>query len=148
MFVRKSLIVAAFLTGSLSLGASAQELPYKRGPVTMVSSIRVQEGQFFEYWHFLETRWHPVMEEAKKQGLVVSYAVLESDPRTPEDPNLYLIVSYPNYAALDTIEAKESAIEKQLFGLTPQKAEQQSGERAPVRTIIGEQLFQELQFLK
>jgi hypothetical protein len=148
MLARKSVLVTALLAGSLTLAASAQELPFKRGPVTEVSSIRVQEGQFFEYWHFLETRWRPVMEEAKKEGLVVSYEVLESDPRTPEDPNLFLVVSYPNYAALDTIEAKETAIEKQLFGLTPQKAEQQSGERAPVRTIIGTQLFQELQFQK
>ncbi len=137
------------LAGIALVGSvQAQELPYREGPVVDVTSIRVQDGRFLEYWHFLETRWKPEMEEAKRQGLILSYKVLSGSPRTPEEPNLYLFVTYANFAALDGVTEKMSAINRKLFGESPQKAEQGAMERAPVRTVLGDEMMQELEFRK
>ncbi len=141
-------VLAPLLLALLPVGVLAQELPYKEGPVVNVSSIRVKEGKFFEYWTFLETRWKPLMEEAKKQGLITAYHVLTTEPRSPQDANLVLVVSSPNMASFDGVDAKFAAMERKRFGLTPQKAEAESGDRDAIRTILGSQMFRELDFLK
>ena len=148
MSKRICLALIPLAAGLMSLCAQAQELPYKDGPVLDVTSIRVQDGKFFEYWDFLQTKWKSLMEEEKKQGLVLSYNVYSAVPHSPQDPNLILVVSYPNFAALDGLMAKESAIEQRLFGASPQKSEEMSGQRAPLRVILGDDYLQELQFKK
>jgi hypothetical protein len=148
MLKRIAYMLIPLAAGILTAGAQSQELPYTEGPVADVTPIRVQDGRFFDYWNWLETHWKPTMEEAKKQGLVLTYSVYEATPRTPEEPNLYLIVTYPNYAALDGLDAKMNAIDKQLFSLTPQKADQQSGQRNVMRTVLGDEILRELKFKK
>ena len=54
------------------------------------------------------------------------------------------MVTYPNYATLDTIEEKMAVIDKKLWSATPQKMDQTSGEREAIREILGEQVIREL----
>ena len=147
MFKRIVLLLVP-IAAAMAAAAQAQELPYKEGPVVDVTPIRVADGKFFDYWSFLETHWRPTMEEAKKEGVILSYSVLAATPRTPQEANLILVVTYPNFASLDTIDAKMNAIEQKLFGNSPQKSEQQSGARGPIRTVLGDEIYRELQFKK
>src|ERR1700683_891284 len=97
----------AGLLGVLACGLCvAGELPYKVGTVTQVTSIKIKEGKFFDYWTFLSTSWRQEMEAAKKEGIVVSFTVFQANPKTPDEPDLYLVVEYPNLATLDTIDEK------------------------------------------
>jgi hypothetical protein len=143
---RTPFLSVLLLVGLLPAWAIAQELPYREGPVVNVTQIRVKEGKFFDYWSFLENRWRPVMEEAKRQGIIVSYGVLTAEPRTPQDANLVLVITSPNMASFDGIDAKYAAIEQKMFGLSPQKAAAESGERDAVRTVLGSQLYRALEF--
>jgi len=68
----------------------ADELPYKEGIVTQVSSIKIKEGHFLDYWTFLSTSWRQEIEAAKKQGIVVSYAIFQASAKTPQEPDFYL----------------------------------------------------------
>ena len=124
----------------------ADDLPYKEGPVTDVTAVRTKPGKFFDYWGFLSKTFKAEMDEAKKQGIVVSYAVFEATPRTPHDPDLYLVVTYPNMATFDTINEKMNAISKKLWGTNPQQEDKASGERESIREILGDQIIRELQF--
>jgi len=143
---RTPLLSVLLLVGLLPAWAIAQELPYREGPVVNVTQIRVKEGKFFDYWSFLENRWRPVMEEAKRQGIIVSYGVLTAEPRTPQEPNLVLVITSPNMASFDGIDAKYAAIEQKMFGLSPQKAAAESGERDTIRTVLGSELYRALEF--
>jgi hypothetical protein len=49
-------------------------------------------------------------EAAKKAGLINSYRVYVVEARTPHDPDLYLVVEYRNWAALDGIGSKLDGI--------------------------------------
>jgi hypothetical protein len=147
MSKRIAICLLSFAAG-LTMTVRAQEMPYKEGPVVDVTPIRVQDGKWFDYWHFLETHWKVEMEEAKKQGLVLSYSVYSAVPRTPQDANLILVVTYPSYATLDGLDDKMSVIEKRLFGNSPEKSDQEAGARTPIRTILGDEFLRELQFKK
>ena len=55
------------------------------------------------------------MDEAKKQGIIVSYSVYETSPRSADDPNLYLMVTYKNMAALDGLDDRMEGIQQKSF---------------------------------
>ena len=134
------------MLGILAFGLCvADELPYKEGTVTQVSSIKIKEGRFLDYWTFLSTSWRQEMEEAKKQGIVVSYTIFEAYAKTPHEPDLYLVVEYPNLAALDNIDEKMSAIDKKIWGSLKQ-ASQSDADRDAIRTVLGAELIRELRF--
>jgi hypothetical protein len=100
-----------------SLCALADDHAYTEGPVLSVSSIRTADGKFDEYMNFVDTKWKQQQEVAEKAGDVLSYQVLTIIPRTPDDPDLLLIVTYKSWAAaLDGALAKSDAIAKAVDG--------------------------------
>jgi hypothetical protein len=83
------------------------------------------------------------MEEQKKAGIIVSWAVYEATPRGPHDPDLYLITTYKNMAALDGLDARTDPIAEKIFG----SMDQQSAatiERGKLRTLVGSEQIREL----
>jgi hypothetical protein len=92
-----SMCLAAF---SLSLNASAQdERAYTNGPVTEVDYIRVEYGHFDEYIGWVNSTWKPTMEAAKKAGLIIDYKVFRISPKSPDQPNMLLMITFKNMAA-------------------------------------------------
>jgi hypothetical protein len=138
---------ACFVLLCLSVFAApaiAQERPYGEGPVVNVSAIRTLDGQFENYLDYLQKNWKPAQEEAKKAGYVLEYHVYSTQPRSPNDPNLYLVVTYPNMAMLDDIEGKMDPIMKKVLNQDFKQADEASGKRQVMRTLVGSELLREL----
>jgi hypothetical protein len=96
---------------SLSLNAHAQDVrQYSEGPVTEVNYIQVEYGHFEEYIDWLNSTWKPTMEAFKKAGLIIDYKVFQLTPKSPDQPNIILWITYKNMAALDkSVEQEEVA---------------------------------------
>src|SRR5450432_2708186 len=108
---------AALVCGaSVSVNALADDHAYTEGQVINISAIRTENGKFDDYMKYLDTVWKQTMEASKKAGYIVSYQVLTVEPRGENDPDLYLITTYKNWAALDDSTAKGDAIVKQVEG--------------------------------
>ena len=115
----KTIILSVCLAASsLSLNASAQdERKYSEGPVTLVQEIGVEYGHFEEYIDWLNSTWKPTMEAMKKAGLIIDYKVFRATPKSPDQPNIILWITYKNMAALDKgIELE--AVAKKVIGST------------------------------
>jgi hypothetical protein len=141
-----SKVTACAVLVGLSLGsvaAVADEHAYTEGPVVNVSSIRTVNGKFDEYLKWLDSVWKPEQEAAIKAGYVLSYKVMTVEPRTPDDPDLYLIITYKNWAALDDGTAKADALSKQIEG-SVDAANHTLAERDKIRRTLGSQTMQEL----
>src|SRR5512142_830294 len=97
----KTIILSACLAvSSLSLDAGAQdERVFTGGPVTEVDYIRVDYGHFDEYIAWVDSTWKPTMEAAKKAGLIVDYKVFRASPKSPDQPNILLWITFKNMAA-------------------------------------------------
>ena len=80
------------------------------GPIINVSAIRTVDGHFDDYMKWLATSWKKQEEAAKKAGLISSYRVYVVEARAPTDPDLYLVVEYKNWAALDNLGGKLDGI--------------------------------------
>ena len=79
---------------SLSRNAYAQnDRQYSDGPVTEVDYIGVEYGHFAEYIDWLNSTWKPTMEALKKAGLIIDYKVLQAAPKSPDQPNIYLMIT-------------------------------------------------------
>ena len=83
------------------------------------------------------------MEEAKKQGLVLSYKVLSGIAANRDDWDILFMEEYKNWAALDGLSAKQEAIEAKFMGAEEQRA-QAKFKRSDVREVVGEKMMQEL----
>jgi hypothetical protein len=134
-------IAAASLFTTLAMAQDSR--PYTMGTVSQVTSVRTKPGMFDEYVKFLAGPFRQEQEEYKKLGIVTDYAFFGSEPRSPHDPDLYIVVTYKNMAALDAMNDKEEAIDKKVFGSLKQ-AEKGQMDRESIREILGTELIREL----
>src|SRR5215470_9482057 len=105
--------LSALVVSSVSMGNGAD---YNDGPVVNVSAIRTVDGHFDDYMQWLATGFKQQEEAAKKAGLILSYRVFVAEPRGPNDPDIYLVVEYKNWAALDGLGSKFDAVSTQVEG--------------------------------
>jgi hypothetical protein len=134
--------VLAFAT--LGGVAAAADLPYTEGTVSVVTSVRTEPGMYNAYLTYLKNTYKPMMEEAKKAGHVLDYAVYSASPRSPEDPNVYLVVTYKNMAALDGLTDRMDAIQQKYVG-DQAKRDAATIERGKMRTMLGTEMLRELE---
>ena len=134
---------AMLLTLPFASVAADDGYSYTEGSVSDVTSVRTKPGMFDTYMKFLSETFKPMMEEQKKAGVILSYAVYAGSPKTPNDPDLYLVVEYKNMAALDDLNAKTDPISKKYFA-TLAAANKAAADRESVRQILGNELIREL----
>ena len=129
---------------SLSLNARAQdERAYTDGPVTEVDYIRVEYGHFEEYIDWLNSTWKPTMEASKKAGLIIDYQVFQATPKTPDQPNIYLWITFKNAAAALDKGVELEAVAKNVIGSTEVQNKARVG-RNEYRKVLGTELIREL----
>jgi hypothetical protein len=141
----KTMILSLCLAASsLSLNARAQDVrQYSEGPVTEVDYIQVEYGHFEEYIDWLNSTWKPTMEAFKKAGLIIDYKVFRFTPKSPDQPNVSLWITYKNgAAALDNgVELEEVA--KKVIGSTEFQNKARVG-RNEYRKVLGTEYVREL----
>jgi hypothetical protein len=123
--------------------AAAADRPYSEGVVVNVSSVRTEPGMYDEYLKYLAGPYKQLMEEQKKAGIIVDWAVYAVMPRSPDDPDLYLTTVFKNMAALDGLDAKSDPIVEKIFGSMEQQGAA-TVSRGKLRTLVGDELIREL----
>ena len=135
---------AAFLCLSMAgTAALADDHGYTEGTVSIVASIRTVAGHFDDYMAYVDSVWKKNQEAAKKAGYIVSYEVFRAQPRTENDADLYLMVTYKNYAALDDWIVRGDTISKLIEGSVA-AANQSTVDRGKIRRVLGTETIQTL----
>ena len=142
MRIMKMLLVGMAMFGMVASAAAQEAKSYKEGAVTQISYIRVKPGQFDAYMKFLGGDYKKLMEAYIKAGLVVRYGVYTTRARNPNDANLILTVTSPNYAALDKVDERD-AISAKLLGNSDARTKA-AIDREAMRQQIGSELVQEV----
>ena len=127
----------------LSVPAHAQlGTTYSEGPVTEVTYLKIEYGHFDEYVDWLNSTWKPVNEAKKKAGLIVDYKVYTARPRTPEEPNVIFMITYPNMGAFDR-GAEENNVANEMIG-SAQEQDAARIARSAYRKVLGTELVREV----
>jgi hypothetical protein len=137
------LIFAAIVAISASVTHAQEDHAYTQGPVTIVSFVRTEPGMFDQYIRYLSNTYKKLMEESKKQGIVSDYAVYQTLPRSAEDADVILTVTYKNMAAFDSLQARTDPLIREVFGSLP-KAASASADREKLRKQLGSQMVRQL----
>jgi len=154
--IKAAIFSMCLAISALSPNARAQqqdqhkdERGYSYGPVTEVDYIHVDYGHFDEYMAWVTSTWKPTMEAAKKAGLIIGYKVFQSSPKLPDEPNVYLEITFKNMAAYagdigDGAEAFEAVTEKVICDSACQN--QARVHRNEIRKVLGTEVTREIIF--
>ena len=113
-------LLAAMLFVVLLLSALpsyAQSPNYDVGPVWRVSYYHIKPGQGEAYWKDVREHIKPIFESLKKEGLFTDYKFWLNDTIDhPGDWDVAIATLYPNYAAIDALDAKAATIVAKHYG--------------------------------
>jgi crotonobetainyl-CoA:carnitine CoA-transferase CaiB-like acyl-CoA transferase len=145
MSIKHCLSACAALIGLVfaSANAFADDHAYTEGKVINVAAIRTAYGHTDEYMKYLDTTWKQEQEAAKKAGYIESYQVYRVEPRSENDPDIYLVVTYKNWAAMDGADAKGDAVAKMIEGSVT-ASNQGAADRSKIRRVLGSATMQAL----
>ena len=134
------LLVSALV---LSIPAKAQAgVTYNEGPVTAVTYLKIEYGHFDEYVDWLNSTWKPLNEAKKKAGFIIDYKVFAARPKTPDEPNVIFMITYPNMASFDR------RIEEDVFGVkiigSAKDQNKARVDRTAYRKNLGSELIREI----
>jgi hypothetical protein len=137
-----TLLLIAF-TLTLSSTLNAQDKTYANGSVWQIGFIKVGANMTVEYLNNLKDNWKATHDEAVKQGLIVSYKILQGTAANPEDWDIMLMTEFKSMAALEGQEEKWDAISKKIIG-GEEAMKKLNESRVSMRTIYGGKLLREV----
>jgi hypothetical protein len=141
----KTIILSTCLAACLlSLNAHAQdERAYTEGPVTEADYLQVEYGHFEEYIDWLNSTWKPTMEAMKKAGLIIDYKVFRATPKSPDQPNIILMITFKNAAAALDKGVELEAVAKKVICSTECQNKARVA-RSEYRKLLGNEYIREL----
>lgn len=135
--------VAALTTVWTGSGWAQSDAPYTEGSVWQVTMIKTKPGMSDDYLKGLAKSLKTILEEEKKQGLIVSYKLLLGPAATPGDYDIMNLVEFKNMGALDGLREKTDPIALKMIGSEDQQR-QMAVKRIELREIIGSKLMREI----
>ena len=142
--IKAIILPMCLAASSLSIDARAQdERAYTEGPVTEVTYNHVEYGHFEDYIDWLNSTWKPTMEATKKAGLIIDYKVFSATPKSPDQPNIILMITYKNAAAALDKGVEQEAVAKKVIGSTEVQNKARVG-RNEYRKLLGIEYIREL----
>jgi len=141
------LLAAAFVALIFTGPVAAQDHTRKwdDGNVVAVTEVHIKDGMFNAYINDLNNVWRKFLEEQKKDGSVVSYNMYSNTSPREGEPDLYLTVTYANWAAFDRGEEYFNAIRDKVLG-SESDMRNASIKRGELREIGSEYVLQEVKF--
>jgi hypothetical protein len=125
--------------------AFPQDKPYKEGSIWSVTFVKVKPGLFDTYIKDLSANRKPLMEQAKKEGLILQEKMLAGESAGRDDFDLILMVEYRNWAAFDGLSDKFRTLAQKVVG-SEDKQQQMMIKRTDVREIVGTKNMQEIHY--
>ena len=146
--IKAAIFSLCLAVSSLSLTAHAQDVrQYSDGPVTELAYVRVEYGHFEEYIDWLNSTWKPTMEAMKKAGLIIDYKVFQASPKSPDQPNIFLYLTFKNMAAyggnIGDKGIEQEYVARKVIGSTEFQNKKRV-ERSEYRKVLGAELIREI----
>ena len=139
-----TLAVAALSMTATSTALADDTKAYTEGPVVVVTAIRTKPGMFDAYMKWLDTTGKQLRDEQKKAGVILDYAVYSANPRSPNDPDLYMTITYKNMAALDGLDDRVEPIMKKIYA-SRDASNKAAADRESLRQILSTELIRKLE---
>ena len=140
-FLWAILFVVTLLT---ALPSYAQSPNYDVGPVWRVTYYHIKPGQGEAFWKDFRENLKPVYDAVKKEGWITDYKVWGNvTTDSPGDWDVAVGLMYPNWAALDQLDAKAATVSAKHYGSRDAMLEA-ARKRNDIREVVMSKLAHEL----
>jgi hypothetical protein len=143
--MRKLLWASLFVTMLLSaLPTFAQNPNYEVGPVWRVTYYHIKPGMGEAFWKDFRENLNPVYEAVKKEGWISDYKVWTNvTTNGSNDWDVAVGLMFPNWAALDQLDAKAATVSAKHYG--SREAMIEAGKkRTEIREVVASNLAHEV----
>ena len=150
MFKKAVPAFAGLIALALCSGASyAQDHSrgWENGNVVAVTEVHIKDGMFNAYINDLNNVWRKFIEAQKDGGGVVSYSILANATARDGEADLFLIVTYENWAAFDNGPEYFEKLTDEIMG-SMDTLRDANIKRGDLRTIGSNYVMQEVVFKK
>jgi hypothetical protein len=129
---------------NVKLGQGELSPNYDVGPVWRVNYYSTKTGQGDAFWKDFRENLKPIYDEFKKAGLITDYKMFVNPVADhPNDWDVAVAILYPNWAALDQLDAKGATIATKHYGTRDAMIEA-GKKRAELRELIASHLAHEV----
>ena len=125
--------------------------PFEDGTVWSLTFVRTVANKTDDYLNGLANTWVASMEEAKKEGLIVDYKILQGNAANKDDYNLVLMIENKNLAAFDPDKQRDDAfdaIEKTVKDKMGDKFDATVTNYENIRDLQGTKIMREIHLKK
>ena len=129
---------------TLSVAASAQvDRSYHNGSVWGIGVIAMKPGMDVAYKNYLAGDWKKQQEAMKKEGIILSYMVIQTEAHSSTDWNILLLTEYKDLATYEATQAKVDNLNQTVVG---DDAKQMQGyrDRLLIREVLGNRLARQI----
>lgn len=144
VFAVLSVVVFAAL-GSTSAFAQDHARGWESGYVVQVTEVHTKDGMFNAYINDLSNVWRKFLEAQKEDGDVIRYGMYSNANPRKGEPDLFLTVTFKNWAAFDRGVEYFEELGSQILGSTDEMREA-NVDRGELRVIGSTYTLQELKF--
>ena len=143
--MRKVLWATLFVVMLLSaLPSYAQSPNYDVGPVWRVTYYHIKPGQGDAFWKDFRENLKPVYDAVKKEGMLTDYKVWTNVTTDhPDDWDIAVGLLFPNWAALDQVDAKAATISTKHYGSRDAMLDA-AKKRNEIREVVASKLAHEV----
>ncbi len=142
--MNRILVLLAVLLMFANTAVAQEPRSYSEGPVSVVTAVKVMDGQYENYINYLAKTYRPMLEAQKEAGIIVGYAIYDTAARRPDEPDLYLVVTYPNMASFDGLSEKTEPLSSKVSGMNRAQAAEASVGRGKMREIMGSEMIRQV----
>ena len=133
------------LLGATSAIAQDHERGWEQGSIVNVTEVHIKDGMFNAYINDLNNVWRKFIEAQMEDGSVLGYGMFTNTDARDGEPDLFLTVTYANWAAYDRgVEYFEEIGSKILGGM--EEMREANIDRGTLRTIGSSYTLQEVKF--
>jgi len=148
MKITKTFILLVLLVGlaaSTAVYAQDHSRNWDPGHVVAVTEVHIKDGMFNAYINNLNNVWRKYNEAQMEDGSIINYSMFGNPAAREGEPDLYLTVTYANWAAFDRGEEYFNKIREEVLG-SAEEMRQAGIERGELRTIGSQYNLREIKF--
>jgi hypothetical protein len=117
---------------------------YTLGPINRVILVDIKPGKSSDFWTDLRQNLRPLYDEYKRQGLIQNYSVgVKTTAEGPQDWDAVIILTFKNWAALDTFATKGDSVSMRYYG-SYAKRNDMGAKRSEAGTIVSSFLVRDV----
>lgn len=141
------LLISCVMMISVTAFAQDHTRGWDNGAVVVVTEVDTHDGMFNAYINDLNNVWRKFMEKQMEDGYVLDYGMYSNVSAREGEPDLFLTVTYKNWAAFDTGNEYFEQIGEEIMG-SMEDMREAGLDRSKLRTIMGTMTLQEIEFLE